>query len=221
MLVSAVLESTIVPKAVADRLAEAFAEYLHAQARKDWGYAKDESLSGDDLIAEMNDLNARMRGTPMWGSVLDNLRFVLHVARGYQGYGLPQADQRVVATPAEAGAFASGVAVTATWRNRGPFASNHARASGRGGRSIPSADVLNASSDARYSPSETPSTLVMLPPKLAEPLFAVVVVTLTLGVPSVPVIAGRGPEPDTTAAVPGRVWTSTSMSSLPRTCSLK
>jgi 5-methyltetrahydrofolate--homocysteine methyltransferase len=39
-------------KALADRLAEAFAEYLHAQARKDWGYAERESLSVDDLIAE-------------------------------------------------------------------------------------------------------------------------------------------------------------------------
>ena len=37
--------SAIIVKALADRLAEAFAEYLHAQARKDWGYGKDESLS--------------------------------------------------------------------------------------------------------------------------------------------------------------------------------
>jgi 5-methyltetrahydrofolate--homocysteine methyltransferase len=44
--------SAIIVKALADRLAEAFAEYLHAQARKDWGYGKDESLSKDDLIAE-------------------------------------------------------------------------------------------------------------------------------------------------------------------------
>jgi 5-methyltetrahydrofolate--homocysteine methyltransferase len=44
--------NAIIVKAVADRLAEAFAEYLHAQARKDWGYAKEESLSGEDLIAE-------------------------------------------------------------------------------------------------------------------------------------------------------------------------
>jgi 5-methyltetrahydrofolate--homocysteine methyltransferase len=44
--------NAIIVKAVADRLAEAFAEYLHAQARKDWGYGKDEVLSGEDLIAE-------------------------------------------------------------------------------------------------------------------------------------------------------------------------
>jgi 5-methyltetrahydrofolate--homocysteine methyltransferase len=44
--------NAIIAKALADRLAEAFAEYLHAQARKDWGYGKDETLSADDLIAE-------------------------------------------------------------------------------------------------------------------------------------------------------------------------
>jgi 5-methyltetrahydrofolate--homocysteine methyltransferase len=42
----------IMVKALADRLAEAFAEYLHAQARKDWGYGESERLSNDDLIAE-------------------------------------------------------------------------------------------------------------------------------------------------------------------------
>ena len=44
--------NAIIVKAVADRLAEAFAEYLHAQARRDWGYGNDEKLSSDDLIAE-------------------------------------------------------------------------------------------------------------------------------------------------------------------------
>ncbi|MEO8483538.1 MAG: methionine synthase [Acidobacteriota bacterium] len=44
--------SAIIVKALADRLAEAFAEYLHAQVRRDWGYAKHEALSSDDLIAE-------------------------------------------------------------------------------------------------------------------------------------------------------------------------
>ncbi|HEX8030055.1 MAG TPA: vitamin B12 dependent-methionine synthase activation domain-containing protein, partial [Vicinamibacterales bacterium] len=42
--------SAIIVKALADRLAEAFAEYLHAQARKDWGVG--DSLSNDDLIEE-------------------------------------------------------------------------------------------------------------------------------------------------------------------------
>ncbi|HEY8536336.1 MAG TPA: vitamin B12 dependent-methionine synthase activation domain-containing protein, partial [Vicinamibacterales bacterium] len=44
--------NAIMTKALADRLAEAFAEYLHAQARRDWGYGADEQLSNDDLIAE-------------------------------------------------------------------------------------------------------------------------------------------------------------------------
>ena len=39
-------------KALADRLAEAFAEYLHEQARIAWGFGRDEKLSKDDLIRE-------------------------------------------------------------------------------------------------------------------------------------------------------------------------
>ncbi len=43
----------IMIKAVADRLAEAFAEYLHEQVRKEyWGYAPDENLGNDELIRE-------------------------------------------------------------------------------------------------------------------------------------------------------------------------
>jgi 5-methyltetrahydrofolate--homocysteine methyltransferase len=42
----------IMVKSIADRLAEAFAEYLHARARTDWGFGADESLTNDDLIAE-------------------------------------------------------------------------------------------------------------------------------------------------------------------------
>ncbi len=42
----------IMAKALADRLAEAFAEWLHAQARRDWGYGRQEALSIEDLIAE-------------------------------------------------------------------------------------------------------------------------------------------------------------------------
>jgi len=45
--------SAIMLKALADRLAEAFAEALHHRVRTDlWGYASDESLSNDDMIAE-------------------------------------------------------------------------------------------------------------------------------------------------------------------------
>jgi 5-methyltetrahydrofolate--homocysteine methyltransferase len=45
--------SSIMLKALADRLAEAFAEYLHHRVRIDfWGYAKDEALSSEDMIKE-------------------------------------------------------------------------------------------------------------------------------------------------------------------------
>jgi len=44
--------SAIMAKALADRLAEAFAEYLHHQARVDWGYGATERLGHDDIIAE-------------------------------------------------------------------------------------------------------------------------------------------------------------------------
>jgi 5-methyltetrahydrofolate--homocysteine methyltransferase len=45
--------SAIMLKALADRLAEAFAELLHARVRREfWGYAADETLDNDALIAE-------------------------------------------------------------------------------------------------------------------------------------------------------------------------
>ena len=44
--------NAIMVKALADRLAEAFAESLHAQARRDWGYGESENLGVEDLIAE-------------------------------------------------------------------------------------------------------------------------------------------------------------------------
>jgi len=45
--------ASIMVKALADRLAEAFAEYLHMLVRTDlWGYAPDEALTTDELIAE-------------------------------------------------------------------------------------------------------------------------------------------------------------------------
>ncbi|WP_144632418.1 methionine synthase [Bordetella genomosp. 13] len=45
--------SGIMLKSLADRLAEAFAECLHARVRQDlWGYAPDEALSNEDMIAE-------------------------------------------------------------------------------------------------------------------------------------------------------------------------
>ena len=45
--------NSILIKALADRLAEAFAEYLHEKVRKEyWGYAIDEGLSNEELIKE-------------------------------------------------------------------------------------------------------------------------------------------------------------------------
>jgi 5-methyltetrahydrofolate--homocysteine methyltransferase len=44
--------NAILTKALADRLAEAFAEYLHQQARIAWGFGSDETLSTEDLIRE-------------------------------------------------------------------------------------------------------------------------------------------------------------------------
>ncbi len=45
--------SAIMLKALADRLAEAFAELMHERVRREfWGYAKDEALTNEDMIAE-------------------------------------------------------------------------------------------------------------------------------------------------------------------------
>ncbi|MEO8904292.1 MAG: methionine synthase [Polyangiaceae bacterium] len=44
--------NAIMAEAIADRLAEAFAEYLHKRARDEWGYGKQEDLSKAELIQE-------------------------------------------------------------------------------------------------------------------------------------------------------------------------
>jgi 5-methyltetrahydrofolate--homocysteine methyltransferase len=45
--------NSIMLKAIADRLAEAFTELLHARVRKEfWGYARDENLSNEEMIGE-------------------------------------------------------------------------------------------------------------------------------------------------------------------------
>ena len=45
--------NAILLKALADRLAEAFAEHLHQRVRREyWGYAADEALSNEEMIAE-------------------------------------------------------------------------------------------------------------------------------------------------------------------------
>ena len=44
--------NAIMAEAIADRLAEAFAEYLHKRVREEWGYGRGEGLSNDELIQE-------------------------------------------------------------------------------------------------------------------------------------------------------------------------
>ncbi|MGA9777721.1 MAG: methionine synthase, partial [Verrucomicrobiia bacterium] len=44
--------NAIMAEALADRLAEAFAEFLHKRVREEWGYGRKEQLTNDDLIAE-------------------------------------------------------------------------------------------------------------------------------------------------------------------------
>ena len=63
--------SSIMVKALADRFAEAFAEYLHKEVRtKYWGFSNDENLSNDDLIKE----NYRgIRPAPGYPSCPDHL----------------------------------------------------------------------------------------------------------------------------------------------------
>jgi 5-methyltetrahydrofolate--homocysteine methyltransferase len=44
--------SSILAKALADRLAEALAEVLHLRVRREWGYGREERLAPDELIRE-------------------------------------------------------------------------------------------------------------------------------------------------------------------------
>jgi 5-methyltetrahydrofolate--homocysteine methyltransferase len=44
--------NAIMAEALADRLAEAFAEFLHQRVRQEWGYGKNETFSTEDLIGE-------------------------------------------------------------------------------------------------------------------------------------------------------------------------
>ncbi len=44
--------NSIMAKALADRLAEAFAEYLHQRVRREWGYGSEEQLTNEELIKE-------------------------------------------------------------------------------------------------------------------------------------------------------------------------
>ncbi|MCG1055833.1 methionine synthase [Mycetohabitans sp. B5] len=63
--------SAIMLKALADRFAEAFAEQLHQRVRRDlWGYAADEALNNDQLIAEQY---AGIRPAPGYPACPDHL----------------------------------------------------------------------------------------------------------------------------------------------------
>lgn len=44
--------TAILVKALADRFAEAFAEFMHSEIRREWGFGKEENLSKEDLIRE-------------------------------------------------------------------------------------------------------------------------------------------------------------------------
>ena len=58
--------NAIMVKALADRLAEAFAEHLHEQVRTSyWGYAPGESLDNDALIRERYQVSAPPPATPL------------------------------------------------------------------------------------------------------------------------------------------------------------
>jgi 5-methyltetrahydrofolate--homocysteine methyltransferase len=57
--------SAILAKALSDRLAESFAERMHQRVRREfWGYAPEESLSNEDLVAERTAGSARPPATP-------------------------------------------------------------------------------------------------------------------------------------------------------------
>ena len=53
--------NAIMAEALADRLAEAFAEGLHKQVRNEWGYGKTEKLTTEDLIVEKYAASVRRR----------------------------------------------------------------------------------------------------------------------------------------------------------------
>jgi 5-methyltetrahydrofolate--homocysteine methyltransferase len=58
--------NAILVEALADRLAEAFAELLHERARRDWGYGRQEHLSKEDLIEEKYRGIRPAAGYPSW-----------------------------------------------------------------------------------------------------------------------------------------------------------
>jgi 5-methyltetrahydrofolate--homocysteine methyltransferase len=58
--------TAIMLKSIADRLAEAFAEYLHKRVRREWGYGASETLTNEELIAEKYRGIRPAAGYPSW-----------------------------------------------------------------------------------------------------------------------------------------------------------
>jgi 5-methyltetrahydrofolate--homocysteine methyltransferase len=58
--------NAIMVKALADRLAESFAEFLHQRVRREWGYGADEHLSNEELISEKYRGIRPAAGYPAW-----------------------------------------------------------------------------------------------------------------------------------------------------------
>jgi 5-methyltetrahydrofolate--homocysteine methyltransferase len=71
--------NAIMVKAIADRLAEAFAEFLHKKVRTEiWGYSNDENLENDDLISEKYVGIRPAPGYPACPDHLEKLRFGIY-----------------------------------------------------------------------------------------------------------------------------------------------
>ena len=77
----------IMAKALADRLAEAFAEMLHARARADWGYGCHESLSPEEILDEAY---RGIRPAPGYPSQPDHTekRTLMHLLDGETATGI-------------------------------------------------------------------------------------------------------------------------------------
>jgi 5-methyltetrahydrofolate--homocysteine methyltransferase len=79
--------AAIMVKALADRLAEALAEWLHRKARADWGYGREESLSIEELIKEKY---RGIRPAPGYPACPDHTekRFLFDLLGGEQRVGI-------------------------------------------------------------------------------------------------------------------------------------
>ena len=80
----------IMIEALADRLAEAFAEYLHSRAREDWGYGRGEGLTNEDLIAERYRGIRPAMGYPACPDLSENRKIVDLLDAGSVGIALTE-----------------------------------------------------------------------------------------------------------------------------------